>query len=100
MNFSFRLQCVAVSFVLLLASRVSAATYFVDFATGSDTNNGTSTSTPWKHCPGDPNATNIANSTTLTAGDVVNFKGGVKYRGQIALVGSGTVGSRIIYQGQ
>jgi hypothetical protein len=76
-----------------------AASYYVDFTGGADTNNGTATTTPFKHCPGDTNATNTAASTTLTAGDFVYFKGGVTYSGQITLSWSGTSGSPITYDG-
>lgn len=53
-----------------------AATYYVDYSTGTDTNNGTSTSAPWQHCPGDPRATNKAN-IILSSGDTIVFKGGL-----------------------
>ena len=69
---------------LFLCVSARGATYYVDFAAGSDSANGTSSSTPWKHCKGDSNATGTAAGTTLTAGDVVNFKGGIIYTGQLA----------------
>ena len=55
-------------------------TYYVDFASGNDGNSGTSTTAPWKHAPGDINATGAAN-ITLHPGDTVVFKGGVVYQG-------------------
>lgn len=58
---------------------VSAATYYVDFGAGADGNNGTSTATAFRHCPGDTNATATAASTVLAPSDVVQFKGGVSY---------------------
>lgn len=80
-----------------------AATYFVDFSTGADTNNGTSTSTPWKHSPGDPRATSNAN-ITLSPSDTVVFKGGVTYSfdssgadDYIEANASGTSGNVITY---
>lgn len=87
--------------VALFAASVGAwaTTYYVDFASGVDTNNGTSTFTPWKHCPGDSNAANVAISTTLIAGDTVIFKGGVQYTGVIAMNFSGSSGSPITYDG-
>lgn len=62
----------------LFGVSVFAATYYVDFASGSDANNGTSTNTPWQHCPGDWAATGNA-KILLKAGDTVNFKSGVVY---------------------
>ena len=76
----------------------SAATYWVDFDGGSDASAGTSTGTAWKHCRGDANATGTAGTGSLAAGDTVNFKGGVYYRGKISIYG-GSSGSRITYQG-
>lgn len=80
----------------------NAPTYYIDYVGGSDTNNGTSTATAFKHCPGDDNATGTAASTTLSAGDRVIFKGGVQYEGQINIMAGGSGDSdtqRIIYDG-
>jgi len=74
----------------ILVAPVNAAIYYIDYATGADTNNGTSTSTPFKRCPGDPAATDTALATTLAAGDKVIFKGGVTY---YTNVGGLTVGA-------
>jgi hypothetical protein len=79
---------------------LSATVYFVDFAGGADVNDGLSTLTPWQHCPGDPAAASNPARLTLQPGDTVNFKGGVKYRGQITLQASGTATARIVFQGQ
>ena len=76
-----------------------AATYYIDFQSGSDSNNGLSTSVPWKHCPGDSNAAGTAKSTTPSAGDTICFKGGVTYRGTITIQSAGTSGNQIIYDG-
>ena len=73
--------------------------YYVDFDSGSDNNNGTSTSTPWKHCPFDNNATGIAAATILQGGDTVIFKGGVHYRGEIKFNVSGSSGNPIVFDG-
>ena len=86
-------------------SDTTNAVFYVDFGGGSDSNNGLSTSTPWKHCPGDNGGSwhQISGSNcTLKAGDRVIFKGGVQYTGQINLTvsGSGDADSqRIIYDG-
>jgi hypothetical protein len=75
------------------------ATYYVDFAAGSDANAGTSTGAAWKRCAGDAEATGVAASTTLSPGDTVIFKGGVRYYSTLGLGFSGTAGSRITYDG-
>ena len=76
-----------------------AATYYVDFESGSDSNPGTSTGSPWKHAKGDANATGVAASGTLLPGDTVFFKGGVIYRGKINSLASGSAANRITYDG-
>lgn len=61
---------------LFLSSSVFAATYYIDYARGSDSNNGKSTSTPWKRCPGMKGFSTIY---THSSGDKFVFKGGVKW---------------------
>ncbi len=73
--------------------------YHVDFDGGADTNNGLSPASAWKHCPGDASATAIAGGTALTQGNVVRFKGGVRYRGTIRLAFSGAPNAPITYDG-
>ncbi len=89
--------------ILSFSSIVWAETYYVDFLNGSDSNSGLSISTPWQHSPGDDNATGTADSTSLSAGDKVIFKGGVEYLGTVenrSWSGSGDAeNQRIIYQG-
>jgi hypothetical protein len=53
-----------------------SATYYVDYGSGSDSYNGTSTSTPWKHAPG---MSGWTGSATLSSGDTVILKGGVTW---------------------
>lgn len=84
---------------IFFASNSYAQTYYVDFNGGSDSNNGATMSTPFKHSPGDNNATNTATSTTLSAGDIVIFKGGVEYHGRIDLDWDGYSGNVITYDG-
>jgi hypothetical protein len=72
---------------------------YIDFAAGSDGNAGTSTGAPWKHCPGDTNATSNASSFVAQAGDTFWFKGGVAYTGCVQPRVSGTLGLPIIYDG-
>lgn len=73
--------------------------YYIDYASGSDTNNGTSTTTPWKHCPGDANATGVPAGFNLLPGDTVIFKGGVTYKGSITCSVSGLSGLPLVYDG-
>ena len=74
-------------------------TYYVDYANGSDANSGASISAPWKHAPGDLNATGNAWKASLVGGDKVLFKAGVVYQGQIIFRASGTDGNPIVYEG-
>lgn len=78
----------------------SAATYYVDNASGSDSAAGTSSGAAWAHCPGDGSATGNANRT-LAAGDTVIFHGGVTYTvasgKTIYANASGSAGSPITY---
>lgn len=83
--------------MVALCAIAYGANYYVDFDAGSDAANGTSTETPWKHCPGDSNATDNAASATPVAGDSIKLKGGVVYRGKITIKSSGTVGNPITY---
>ena len=54
---------------------------------------------PWKHSPGDKNATAGPAEVKLQPGDVVIFKGGVQYHGEIQITASGSEGSPIVYDG-
>jgi len=76
-----------------------AASYYVDFAGGSDSRTGTSKDTAWKRCPGDEAATGIPAATPLKPGDIVYFKGGVVYLGGITLSASGQSGQEISFDG-
>src|ERR1043165_8333457 len=89
--------------LLALSVKLSAATYYVDNAAGSDASAGTTTATAWKHCPGDSAAAGLAASATLVAGDTVLFKGGVSYvftgNSGISLRWNGVQSSPITYDG-
>jgi hypothetical protein len=63
----------------LLPCSASAATYYADYATGSDANNGTSKVTPWKRAPGMYGCANTCASTTPQPGDSFILKGGVTW---------------------
>jgi hypothetical protein len=60
----------------LFAKSAEGATYYIDFAGGSDSNNGTSKSTPWKR---NPFMASFTGSYTHQAGDRFIFKGGVTW---------------------
>ncbi len=95
-----KLAAIALLSVLLAAcGRASAATYYVDFAGGSDTAAGTSATTAWKHAPGDREASGRAGGAELRAGDTVRFRGGVAYRGTIRMPASGSAAAPIRYVG-
>lgn len=69
---------IAISLVFLFAavSGATAATYYIDYQSGSDSNNGISTSTPWKRCPG---MVGYTGAYTHSAGDKFVFKGGATW---------------------
>jgi hypothetical protein len=98
-TFSGRILAGVVTLFLVLGSVADGATYYVDFATGSDGNDGTSKSSPFMHSPGDDNAAALAAQVVLQPGDTVIFKGGVAYLGTIKLTRNGASGNRITYDG-
>lgn len=62
--------------VFLVPSLAGATTYYADFDTGSDANNGLTTSTPWKRLPGMVGETVTPD---FSSGDIVCLKGGVTW---------------------
>ena len=64
-----------VSGLLLMSANALAGTYYIA-ASGSDSNNGTGTATPWLHAPGMPKCTANCASHTPVAGDRFIFRGG------------------------
>ena len=74
MNRFFRLALFALIIGLIVVP-ASATTYYIA-ANGSDSNNGTSNSTPWQHAPGMPTCTGTCAATTPNAGDQFIFRGG------------------------
>jgi signal peptidase I len=73
--------------------------YYVDYESGSDNADGTTPNTAWKHAPGDPDAAGNPAAVTLEPGDVVQFKGGVRYLGTLSIDAHGTAEQPIIYRG-
>lgn len=97
-----RSQSLALIFVLSLANTaVDAAgtTFYVHYIAGNDLADGTTPDAPWKHAPGDPEATGRPLTAVLQAGDFVRFAGGVPYRGSVIARFSGTPGNPITYSG-
>lgn len=60
----------------------------MNFAGGDDLQPGTSPATSWEHAPGDPDSVGNADQA-LQPGDMVLFKGGVSYKGTIAINADG-----------
>ena len=85
--------------VIALTSLCAAKPHYVDFVNGSDAASGGSPSDPWKHCPGDDSATARARGAALRPGDTVFFRGGIIYRGQIAMKWSGHGDAPVVYDG-
>lgn len=90
---------VMVAFSVMSLPELRAATYYIDFSGGQNSNAGTSETAPWKHCPGDANATGGPSQATLAPGDRIKFKGGVVYFGAIEISRSGTDSAPIVYDG-
>jgi hypothetical protein len=90
---------VALAIAAASAGHAFAASYFVDFDAGNDGNNGTTATSAWKHSPGDKHADAVAKAAALQPGDRVIFKGGVSYRGTMALPAGGAEGKPIIFDG-
>lgn len=68
----------------------AGTTYYVDSQGGNDSNNGTSTSTPWK-------SISKVNSRSFSPGDKILFKRGSVWHGFLDPVGSGNASQRITY---
>lgn len=93
-------RCTILLGCLLGAKAAVAATYYVDYAGGSDSNNGTSKTTPWQHAPGMQSCVSVCASTSIKAGDSIIFKGGAgetwpNSSFQWSLPSNGTSGSPI-----
>ncbi|MFK4100691.1 LamG-like jellyroll fold domain-containing protein [Streptomyces sp. NPDC019531] len=82
---------VALGLVMLPATTAHAActTYYVSSSSGSDSNDGCSTSTPWK-------TISKVNGTTFTSGNQILFQKGGSWSGELQPQGSGASGSQIV----
>ncbi len=61
--------------VFAIGGFASANTYYIA-ANGSDTNSGTSNTSPWQHAPGMTNCKSTCGSVTPQPGDSIIFRGG------------------------
>ena len=90
----------SVLLLLFLTIPAFAGTYYVDFASGSDESDGRSPQTAWKRSPGDKLATGNPKVASLQPGDIVKFKGGVQYLGEINFTSlKGAEGQPIVLDG-
>src|ERR1039458_4466021 len=85
-------RCLLILILILLARPLLATTYYVDncVTVGSDSNNGTSTSTPWL-------TINKVNTSTFIAGDSILFQSTCTWREQLTVPSSGSSGSPITF---
>lgn len=67
-----------ITYLLTAFSAFAAGPYYVDYSAGSDSANGLSTSTAWKHLPGDPSASGNSDGVRSLTGTIY-LKGGVVY---------------------
>ena len=82
-------KLIASLLIALLSSPAFATTYYVANA-GSDSNNGTSTSTPWQ-------TISKVNAGSFSAGDQILFNRGDLWREQLTNANGGSAGSHITY---
>ncbi len=87
-----RSRCLLLFVFVLLALPLSATTYYVDncVVKGNDSNNGTSTSTPWLTVA-------HVNARTFNPGDSVLFEKTCTWREQLVPPSSGSSGSPITF---
>lgn len=77
----------------------SGATYYIDFANGSDAASGLAPDSAWKRAPGDSRAGSGPRQVRLRPGDTLLFRGGVAYRGTITVRQAGSPTAPIRYVG-
>lgn len=64
---------------MVLGPCLFATTYYVDYSSGSDGNNGTSKTSPWQNAPGMQTCASVCKSKIINAGDSIILKGGVTW---------------------
>ncbi len=87
----------ATSAPTVVVSASSYRTFYVDYASGSDSNSGTREASPWKRAPG---MVGFAGTYSHQPGDHLIFKGGVTWPNAVfplAVVGSGVAGKDDYY---
>jgi hypothetical protein len=75
MNRLVRIALLMLTLSFIIPGTVSATTYYIA-ANGSDSNSGTSNSSPWLHAPGMPNCSGSCASVSPKPGDRFIFRGG------------------------
>jgi hypothetical protein len=63
----------------LFTGAAFATTYYIDYSSGNDSNNGTSKASPWKHAPGMTGCSANCGAANPKAGDSFILKGGVTW---------------------
>jgi hypothetical protein len=81
----------AVFFSVFTPAMAAPTQFYVDNTSGSDSNSGTSSTGPWKSLA-------KVSGTTFQAGDVINFKRGSVWSGNLEVRNSGTSTASITYQ--
>ena len=76
---------IVISFMLFISINAFGATYYIDYESVDDSNNGTSESTPFKHCPFD---SRFSGASSPAAGDNFYFKRGVIYEAGTSQTGN------------
>ncbi len=72
-----------------------AQTFYISSSTGNDANNGTSTSTPWAHIPGQSACGGTCAATTPVGGDSYLLKKGDTWTASLTVPRSGDSGANI-----
>ncbi len=90
---------IAICTIVGCSGSARSAVYYVDYSEGADSATGDRPDAPWKHAPGDRDATGKAAAVALQPGDRVRFRGGVAYRGTLTLPASGAPGRPIVFAG-
>jgi hypothetical protein len=72
-------QLLLLAILVFAAGPAYATSYYIDYAGGSDSNSGTTKTTPWQHAPGMNGCTATCAAASLKGGDSVILKGGVTW---------------------